>query len=205
MIDEGVVKYSLEFKKSESIETKWVQEIESVRKDLFSLGVIGAYKESGIGYGNISQKFENSDFEFAITGTQTGDMESLEPKHYSIVTKIDFDKFTTYASGATKPSSEAITHGAIYQISPKIKAVIHIHCEKLWDFMLKNSYLSTNDVPYGSFEMVKDIKNIYKNIDALKTPLFVMKGHFEGVFLFGESLGEAKKTLFKLLNTLLRS
>ena len=205
MIDEGVVKYSLEFTESEAIESKQIQEIESLREDLFTLGLIGAYAKNGIGYGNISQKFEDSDFEFLITGTQTGDIENLEPKHYSIVTKIDFEKFTTYASGVTRPSSEAITHGAIYQISPKIKAVIHIHSEKLWNFMLKNGYLSTNDVPYGSPEMVKDINEIYRVVDALANPLFVMKGHFEGVFLFGETLSEAKKTLYKLLNTILRS
>jgi ribulose-5-phosphate 4-epimerase/fuculose-1-phosphate aldolase len=103
--------------------------------------LIGAYEESAIGYGNISQEFDGSDFEFIITGTQTGELAHLEPKYYSKITKIDFKKFTTYATGVTKPSSEAITHATIYKISPKIKAVIHIHNEKLWRYMLANEYL----------------------------------------------------------------
>jgi len=199
MIDEGVVKYSLEFIPSESVEVEYMTQIEQVRADLFALGLIGAYEESGIGYGNISQKFDGSDFEFVITGTQTGDLAHLESKHYSKITGIDFTNFTTYATGATKPSSEAITHATIYKISPKIKAVIHIHNEKLWRYMLANEYLSTNDVPYGSPEMVEDIENIYQDINALQNPLFVMLGHFEGIVIFGESLQSAKEGLYRLL------
>ena len=71
--------------------------------------------------------------------------------------------------------------------------------------MLANEYLSTNDVPYGSPEMVEDIESIYQVRDALQNPLFVMRGHFEGIVVFGESLRGAKEELDGLLGEYLGS
>ena len=159
--------------------------------------LIGAY-ENGIGYGNISHRDTNSD-SFYITATQTGELENLEIKDYSYVKSVDFKTFKTFASGLSKPSSESITHAAIYALDKNINAVIHIHNEKLWNFMLQNNYLSTNDTPYGTPEMVEDIQTMYKKLTPLENNAFVMKGHFEGVVTFGRSLDEAQIALYKLV------
>ncbi len=198
---EGVVKYSLEFKQTKAKESTCKDQIESVREDLYALGLIGAY-EDGIGFGNISLKEENSQ-RFFITGTQTGHLANLKIEDYSLVEKVDFDSFTTYASGACRPSSEAITHACIYELDKSINAVIHVHNEKLWRYMLENNFLSTSDVEYGSLEMVEDIKKIYKDLDVLKNMIFVMKGHFEGIFIFGKNMQEAKTRLYQVLARLL--
>lgn len=202
MIDEGVVKYSLKYKQSEAIAIKECKKIEKTREDLYALGLIGAYS-NGIGYGNISLKY-NKKNAFVITATQTGDLEQLTPNEYSLVKKVNFKTFTTTATGPSKPSSEAITHACIYELDEAINAVIHIHNEKLWDFMLKNTYLSTNDTPYGTPEMVEDVKELYKNIDPLQNNAFVMKGHFEGVVTFGKSLSEAKQALYAIVKKALQ-
>ena len=193
--EEGVVKYSLEFKKTEPISSTCKDKIEAIREELYALNLIGAY-EDGIGFGNISLKNQDS---FVITGTQTGHLKSLHVEDYSLVERVDFDTFTTYASGACKPSSEAITHACIYELDSKIQAVIHVHSEKLWRYMLENDFVSTSDVEYGSLEMVKDIQNIYANLEVSENRAFVMKGHFEGVFVFDKTLELAKKHLFEIL------
>lgn len=203
MIDDGVVKYSLNFVEKEINISNEYNKIEGVRKRLISLGLIGAY-DNGIGYGNISMRYKNPQ-EFVITATQTGHLKDLEEREYSLVDHIDYQTFTTKARGESKPSSECITHGAIYELDPRINAVIHIHNEKLWNFMLENGYLATNDTPYGTPEMVEDVREIYKKIEPLKNSAFVMKGHFEGVVTFGESLEEAERSLFDILRELLRS
>ncbi len=194
---EGVVKYSLEFTQTEALEFEKIQEIEETRVDLYALNLIGAY-EDGIGFGNISQKEENSS-KFFITATQTGHLKDLKSEDYSLVEKVDFESFTTYASGASKPSSEALTHGCIYELDKDINAIIHVHNEKLWRYMLENGYVSTSDVEYGSLEMVQDIQKIYSTLTPLDNRAFVMKGHFEGVFTFGKTMQEAKEELYKIL------
>ncbi|MCP4971531.1 MAG: class II aldolase/adducin family protein [Arcobacter sp.] len=199
--EEGVIKYSLKYKNTGEISLKECNKIESVRSRLFALGLIGAYS-NGIGYGNISLKTKTKS-SFVITATQTGELEKLSSKCYSLVEKVDFKKFKTYAKGPSKPSSEAITHACIYSLNKDIKAVIHVHNEKIWDYMLKNNYLSTNDTPYGTLEMVEDIKNIYKNIDPFLHNAFVMKGHFEGVVTFGETLKDAEKTLYQIIQKMI--
>ena len=194
---EGVVKYSLDFTNEEvDIEYESIV-LEECRDRLYALGLIGAY-EDGIGFGNISKRYQNSD-QFVITSTQTGHLESLSLDQYSLVKNIDFDSFKTTASGLSKPSSECITHGAIYNLDSNIDAVIHVHNEKLWDFMLKNDYLSTNDTPYGTPEMVEDVIAMYKDKEPLLNNLFVMKGHFEGIVSFGRDLPEAESVLYKLV------
>ena len=158
MIDDGVVKYSLEFAQSTEVALQQVTEcteINQVRERLFSLGLIGAY-ENGIGYGNISVRVNKTD-SFIITATQTGELPSLDVEHYALVQEVNFNTFTVMATGCQKPSSEAITHACIYELDSEINAVIHVHSEVLWNFMLKNDYLSTNDTPYGTIKMVEDM------------------------------------------------
>lgn len=202
MIDDGVVKYNLSFEEGFILNEDLPNEIEQIRERLFALGLIGAY-DNGIGYGNISHRY-NGSRGFIITGTQTGDKAVLKPRDYSFVESIDFETFTTYAKGQSQPSSEAITHGCIYDLDEGINAIIHVHNERLWQFMLKNDFLSTNDTPYGTPQMVQDVQEIYSSLDALSHNAFVMKGHFEGVVTFGKDLNEAEKTLYRILEKLLK-
>lgn len=201
MIDDGVVKYSLTFNENSQINLKEYKEIESCRERLFSLGLIGAYPNK-IGYGNISLRHNKTD-SFVITATQTGEYATLNENQYSFVDHIDFKTFSVTAQGLSKPSSESITHGAIYNLDSSINAVIHIHNEKLWNFMLENDFLSTNDTPYGTPQMVEDVIEMYKSRDILTHNIFVMKGHFEGIVCFGRTLKEAEYTLFELIKQLL--
>ena len=198
VIDDGVVKYSLEFKQTKPLAKKECKKIEKIRERLYALGMIGAYS-NGIGYGNISLRYKNSN-QFLITATQTGELAHLKPKYYSLVKDVNFNTFATSAMGASKPSSESITHAAIYALDKDINAVVHVHNEKLWNFMLENDYLSTNDTPYGTIEMVEDVREMYKNIDPLSNNAFVMKGHFEGIVTFGKDLKEAKKRLYEIIH-----
>ena len=198
MID-GIIKYNFAYNPSSPLKEALWYEIEKVRESLFALGLIG--EKEGIGYGNISQKIDEK--RFVITGTQTGYLPSLEAGHYAMIEAYDDAEFYLKSSGAIKPSSEALTHGTIYNLSPQIGAVIHIHSRKMWDFMLRDDYLRTDDVLYGSKEMIAEVKRIYQKDDPLKTPLFVMKGHEEGIISFGQNLQEAKLALYGVIAKML--
>lgn len=200
MID-GVIKYQINFQPSSPLEASQFAEIESVRKRLFALKLIGV--QDGIGYGNISQKIDQGSF--VITGTQTGHLKDLNEIHYSLIEEYNDKNFYLKSSGSIKPSSEALTHGTIYNLHDDISAVIHIHSKSLWKFMLEHgSYLKTKEVEYGSIEMIEEVNRIFSTINPIENPKFVMSGHEDGVMVFGESLEEAEIVLFDILGSFLK-
>ncbi len=199
MID-GVIKYNFDFQKSEPLDKSQFSDIEATRKRLYALGLIGVYAD-GIGYGNISKRVNPTSF--IITGTQTGYLKSLKAEHYAFVEAYDDKEFYLKSSGAIKPSSEALTHGTIYNLSDEVGAVIHIHSKVVWDFMLKNNYLKTADVEYGTVAMIDEVNRIFSTIDPLSNAKFVMLGHEEGVMSFGRDLAEAELVLYEILGSIL--
>ena len=198
---EGVVKYSCHFNKTRALKPSLIRPIESCRARLYAMGLIGAYPD-GIGYGNISQRVRQSDT-FVITGTQTGHLSRLTPKHYSLVEECDDRGFSLSATGASRPSSEALTHGTVYALSPEITAVIHIHSLALWEFMLSHDYLRTEEVPYGTIAMIEEVERLYRDIDPLTQPCFAMAGHREGILCFGKDMDEAEVLLYGVLRAYL--
>jgi len=197
---EGVVKYDFTFNKSRALKRSLIRPIESCRERLYAMGVIGAYPD-GIGYGNISQK--TAEGMFVITGTQTGHLPRLTPRHYALVESCDDKQFCLRASGASKPSSEALTHGTIYGLSEEITAVIHIHSMALWRFMLAGEYLRTAAVEYGTLEMIEEVERLYAQDDPLLNPKFAMAGHEEGIVCFGRDMKEAEQVLYGILSAFL--
>ena len=199
MID-GVIKYNCEFTPTEPLKPVLYEEIEILRERLYALGLIGIC--DGIGYGNISRRLDAE--HFVVTGTQTGHLEQLGGSDYALIEAYDDAAFYLKSSGMIKPSSESLTHGTIYDLSPKIGAVIHIHSASMWRFMLDNGYRKTEDVLYGSEAMIDEVKRIYAEIDPLSDPKFVMSGHEDGVMFFGKTLKSAELTLLDVIGTMLK-
>ncbi len=198
MLD-GVIKYHFEFQKSVALDKKLFIAIENVRERLFALGFIG--EQDGVGFGNISQRINQNSF--VITGTQTGHLSNLNATHYALIEEYDDETFFLKSSGAIKPSSEALTHGTIYNLDKNIGAVIHIHAKKLWQFMLANEYLKTKNVPYGTSEMIAAVQSIYKTKEPLLNSKFVMTGHEDGIVFFGKNIQEAEKVLLTVVKDFL--
>ncbi|MCH9740034.1 MAG: class II aldolase/adducin family protein [Epsilonproteobacteria bacterium] len=198
MID-GVIKYNFDFQETVALNESQFLEIETVRERLFALGLIGV--ADGIGYGNISQRVDRDSF--VITGTQTGHLKNLNANHYALIEEYDDKNFYLKSLGAIKPSSEALTHGTIYNLSSDIGAVIHIHSKVIWQFMLKHDYLKTAVVEYGSIAMIDEVNRVFSSIDPLSNPKFVMAGHEDGVMAFGRDLKEAELVLFQVLGVVL--
>ncbi len=192
---DGVIKYNFTFTQTEPLTPHLWEEIEEVRERLYALRLIG--EKDGIGYGNISRRTLHENF--VITGTQTGNLPHLQAEHYAKIESWDEKAFRIHSSGAAKPSSEALTHATIYNLSPKIQAVIHIHSLSLWEFMMQNDYKKTADVPYGSQAMTREVQRIYTQTDPLKDPKFVMRGHREGIITFGKDLKEAEEVLYGVI------
>ncbi len=194
MID-GVIKYTHRFKSHDLPKVELFKHIEFVRERLFALKLIG--ESCGVGYGNISCRVDKDTF--IITGTQTGDMPNLNAENYALVEKCDESSFFISSSGVAKPSSESFTHKTLYNLDPQINTIIHIHNNTIWNHMLKNRYLVTGDVEYGTKEMASETERIYKDIDPLTDPKFVMSAHKDGAFFFGKSSQDAELALLEVI------
>ncbi len=202
-IDDGVIKYDRSFfTQSKALPPHDYEELESWRKTLYNLRLIGEYLPEKIGYGNLSQRKDyssfltNKDVQFIITGTQTGGLPELKGEHYTRVIDIDIRKLKIVVHGPLEASSESLTHAAIYQANPQIQAIFHIHSLFLWESMLKHNLPSTAaDIPYGTLEMAQATIDL---VDNHTQGLFAMQGHREGIVAYGKNLEETGKLILEL-------
>ncbi len=189
---DGVIKFKFQLKMSSKLDEKLYIEIEKWRAILFKMNLIGEYPTEQIGYGNLSRRIESQN-QFIITGTQTGKYAHLTGSHYTKVTKCDLNKMSVEAIGPIAPSSESLTHFAIYQNCPHIHYVFHVHHPQLWSFMLDNGFESTpSETRYGTQDMAKAAQTI---IGSHKFGIFAMAGHEDGVIAYGSSAQEAGRAI----------
>ena len=199
---EGVIKYRLEHHSRDLATTVDLCQINAWRSLLFKLKLIGQSPEKyhGLGYGNVSQRLQPGNQAFLISGTQTGHLDRLEPKHFAIVETASPIDNAIRSSGPCKPSSEALTHASVYQHDPGAQAVIHVHCPEIWRNTLILQLPHTRaDIAYGSVEMAQAVAQIFASGQLTKIPLFSMLGHEDGIVTFGDSLREAAITLLTQL------
>jgi L-ribulose-5-phosphate 4-epimerase len=187
--DEGVVKYSNIHDDHPIADYLLPQnEFYKTRSLLYKNSWIGETPD-GIGYGNLSTLAQED--QFIITGTQTGQLGTLEPKHLSLVCDWDLAKQVVRSTGETPPSSEAISHGTIYDSLKTVRAIIHIHHEAFWKSLLQKYAPIVS--PYGSRELAHEI--VEKQQQLATQGIFALLNHKDGIFAFGQSLEECMSIL----------
>lgn len=200
-IDEGVIKFKFKLSKSGPLEREDYIDLEKWRVILFKLSMIGHYQTEDVGYGNLSSRGATPQ-NFVITGTQTGYLSNLDGYYYTRITKCDLKKNSCEAKGPIAPSSESLTHHAIYKANLNIKVIFHIHHKELWEFMIKNGELATSEkISYGTIEMAEEVADKVQDLDR---GMLVMKGHQDGIISFGASSEEAGQeilTMYKRLHS----
>lgn len=188
-IEEGYIKFNLQWQEeSFKFSDSSYEFLNSCRNELFKLGLIGAYP-NGIGFGNISSRYQND--QFIISGSATGNFTKLNKKDYSLVTDFNILKNSITCKGFTKASSESLSHAVIYKSNSKIRAVIHVHHKKMWDYYLDKLPTSSKTAEYGTPEMAFEIQNLVNDVSGI----IIMGGHPEGIITYGASLHEAKNIL----------
>jgi len=195
-MDEGYIKFNCDWEKTKPLHFSQIQELNSWRQRLYEVSFIGVYPD-GIGFGNVSQRSKEN--KFIISGSKTGCFEKLNKNHYSEVLDFDIKRNWVKCKGASIASSESMSHAVIYKNYPQVNAVFHVHHLKLWEQLLWEIPTTPESAPYGSPEMANEIIQLFKNTDVLKTKLFAMAGHREGLFAFGETLDEAGNVLLELI------
>jgi L-ribulose-5-phosphate 4-epimerase len=195
-MEEGYIKFNCNWIQSEPISSNEITEINNWRDTLYKLGLIGVYS-NGVGFGNISIRYNNQTF--LITGSATGGLNKLTESHYVLVNEYNLKQNSLTCNGPIKASSESLSHAAIYESSPETNAVIHVHNIGLWQNLIYKIPTSRKNVLYGTPEMAKEIKRLFKETNVSVEKIMVMGGHKEGIITFGKTLEEAGKILLDKL------
>jgi ribulose-5-phosphate 4-epimerase/fuculose-1-phosphate aldolase len=166
-----------------------LSELNACRRKLLEQRLIGL-DANGIGFGNLSAR-DGATRNFYITGSATGGLPELTPTDCVRVVAYDFARNWLRYEGAAIPSSESLTHAAIYESDPSTCVVIHCHDSVLWRTLLDRVPTSSKAVPYGTPEMAYEIKRLFEGTDVRRGKILVMAGHEGGIVTFGKNFEEA--------------
>lgn len=192
-MDEGYIKFQAQWQQAPALPAESLHDLIQQRDELHRLGLIGVY-DNGVGYGNISQRWNNEN-QFVISGSATGHLVNVSKLHFTLVTKVEIAKNKVWCKGPIVASSETMSHAVIYKECAEIQAVIHVHQAVLWKKLLHQVPTTDASATYGSPEMAYSIIKLLKNSNLRQEKVFVMEGHPEGIFVFGESLQECNDLL----------
>lgn len=171
------------------------------RRILRGAGVLGQTpgRYGGYGFGNVSAKDGADGPAFLITGTQSGGLEWLPPSAFARVAHVDFERFHATAEGSSAPSSEALTHAAIYAADATVRWVFHGHSPSIFAAAADLGLATVPaDVPYGTPRMASAVTTLMGR-HAQRPLLFVSLGHEDGVFACGADAGTVGALLIATL------
>ena len=193
MNETGVVKFRCEHIARKLERFVGFEELSACRDKLRDAGLIGV-DENGIGFGNVSRR-DGLTNAFYITGSGTGALPTLTPEHFAKVTAHDFATNWLRCEGATVASSESLTHAAIYQAAPAVRAVLHCHSSEIWQRLLNVAPTTSPQIEYGTPAMAAEVRRLFVEGDLATEGIFVMAGHTDGIVAFGGSVDEAYRIL----------
>lgn len=197
-MNEGYIKFQCNWEQEEVLITEELfLQLEKERTKLYNLGLIGIYPD-GIGFGNISVRIKEGTF--IITGSATGQFDTLEQSHYSLVSEYNFEDNSISCKGLTKASAESLTHAAVYEALPEVGAVVHVHCLWLWEKLLNNYSTTSVKIQYGTPEMALSVQSLAAELRSKEDKIIIMGGHQEGILAFGQNLEEATTQIIKIYN-----
>ena len=189
------IKFSCERVAAEITSFGGLAELNAYRRKLLDLRLIGV-DPNGIGFGNLSVRDGATD-RFYITGSATGGIHELTLADCAKVVACDFERNRVRYEGSALPSSESLTHAAIYESDARARAVIHCHDSKLWAAVLNEAPTTSKAAEYGTPEMANEIMQLFKRTDVQRRKIVVMTGHEAGILTFGKDLEEAFDVLMR--------
>lgn len=197
-MDEGYIKFKHKAIDDTFPELPLVEDLINLRTKLFDLNLIGV--EGNVSFGNVSKRVKGN--EFVITASNTGQLRVLEPKHFVIVNFVQLETNYVEYSGKMPPSSETLTHFAIYSTFQKANYVVHFHNFRIWNRFKNRIPTTPEDKTYGTVELARaviDIKSEFRT--EPKSGVIALGGHESGMLVFGDSIEIVLKEIEQILNS----
>ena len=189
------IKFTCECTPAEITPFDGFAELNACRRKLLQLGLIGV-DANGIGFGNLSIR-DGTTNNFYITASATGGIPELTLADCARVVAYDLKQNWLRYEGSAIPSSESLTHAAVYESDAKAGSVIHCHDSKLWTALLDQAPTSSKAVDYGTPEMAYEVMRLFKLTHIQSRKIVVMAGHEGGIVAFGRDLEEAFAVLIR--------
>ena len=189
------IKFSCERVAGEITSFGGLAELNAYRRKLLDLHLIGV-DPTGVGFGNLSVR-DGATKNFYITGSATGGIQELTLTHCAKVVAWDFERNQVRYEGSVMPSSESLTHAAIYESDATAGAVVHCHCSRLWAALLNEAPTTSKAAEYGTPEMAYEMTQLFTRTNAQIRKIVVMAGHEGGILTFGKDLEEAFAVLVR--------
>ena len=155
----------------------------------------------GLGFGNVSTRTgpypgRRGQRPFLITATQTGGTQCMGLGDLCRVTRYHIGQNSVISHGQQRPSSESLTHGAIYDLGPHIRWVLHAHAPEIWRQRRALKLPTTGaDIEYGTQGMAQEIARLARQTTLHEVRILAMAGHEDGVITFGRTAMEAGSAL----------
>lgn len=194
---EGVIKFQLDFHAAAPLPWEICRELDAWRTILYQLGLTGIDpgRYGGLAYGNVSQRVHHRSF--IISGSQTGGMPRLERQHYCRVSDWNLEQEWLAACGPVRPSSESLTHAALYEANPDITSVLHVHSPDIWQHASRLGLPATAPgTAYGTQDMALAAAGL---VNSCQPGLIVMAGHRDGVLATGTAVEAVAQELIRTL------
>lgn len=197
----GIIQYQMDFVPALPVDDSIIAGINSWRRILYQLKLVGQDDQlyQGLGFGNLSRRLSCGN-QFVITASQTGHIAELETSHYTVVTDCNLERNRLAAQGPMKPSSEALTHAAVYRTLPEMRYVFHAHNATIWQHAEELGLpSSTPGAACGTQAMACEIERLCTMHAVREGRVIVMGGHQDGIITFGVTADEAGSALVECL------
>jgi len=173
-----------------------VARLAKARAGLHDAGLVGL--SGGIGFGNLSCRIPLAFGSFLVTGTGTGAPRELGAADFAVVEASFPTENYLLSSGPVRPSSESMTHAAIYAAREDIGCVIHVHSRDLFArLMARETPRTPENVAYGTPAMALAVAKLAEELPG--EGVVVTPGHQDGVFAFGGDPARVTARLLALL------
>lgn len=205
---EGVIRFRFDHRREElpAALAEQAAALAGWRRVLVRLGVVGqqADRYGGYGFGNLSARVGRR--AFLVTGSQTGHLADLDLAGFALVESWDAAAHRLASRGLVAPSSESLTHAALYDASPRIGAVFHVHAPALWARRGGGELPETAaGIDSGTPEMAAEVARLAGRPppgDAGRSAagrLLAMAGHEDGILAYAADPDAAGRALLAAL------
>ncbi|MEM9557225.1 MAG: class II aldolase/adducin family protein [Acidobacteriota bacterium] len=206
---EGVIRFDLRFEPVDNPAEMARPEIAALdgwRGVLRRLRVIGrdSARYGGFGFGNLSCRCGRDEppgrRRFVVSGSQTGTRARLGREGWAVVDAWDLARHRLEARGPVPPSSESLTHAALYDADASLRAVVHAHAPAPWRLHEPLGLPATPDgIGYGTDEMAAAVQRLVDGGVLAPGGVVAMRGHEDGLLAVGRTLDEAGLAFVRVL------
>ncbi|MEW6258723.1 MAG: class II aldolase/adducin family protein [Thermodesulfobacteriota bacterium] len=189
--EEGIIRFRTHLIRKALQPSLEIAELMAWRDILHRLNLVGQVptRYAGLGFGNLSIRSRKNPESFVVTGSQTGHLERLESDHFCRITAWNLETAEIWAEGILQPSSESLTHAAVYASLERANAVIHVHCPQLWRLQ------GTIDLPVsdpkagcGTVDLALEVSRMLADLGTPESGVWMLGGHEDGILAFGPDI-----------------